>query len=127
MKHSNQARELLLTDHGIELAEVFVGPDGSILTGSARVAQEATDRAAAAALKQDIARKKAAMARKNKALEARIAEMQAELAVEADEVGMTIAQQESTASDLLTTRTTLAQQREQAGGAQTRRTNGGMR
>ncbi len=36
MKHSNQARELMLTDNRIELADVFVGPDGKILTGSAR-------------------------------------------------------------------------------------------
>ena len=127
MKHSNQARELVLTDHGAELADVFVGPDGTILTGSARMAQEAADRATAAALQQDIARKQAALARKHKALEAKIAEMQAELAVEAEDVGITIAQQASTASDLLSARTTQAQQREQAGGAQRVRTNGGMR
>ena len=36
MKHSNQARELVLSDHGVDLAEVFIGPDGGILTGSAR-------------------------------------------------------------------------------------------
>ena len=126
MKHSNQARELLLTDHGVALADIFIGPDGTILTGSAREAQEAADCAAVVALKQDIARKQAALARKTKALEARITEMQAELAAEAEEVGMTISQQESIASDLLTARTTLARQREQAGGAQTRRTNGGM-
>ena len=99
MKHSNQARELVLTDHGAELADVFVGPDGTILTGSARMAQEAADLATAAALQQDIARKQAALARKRKALEARIAEMQAELALEAEDVGMTIAQQASTASE----------------------------
>ena len=49
MKHSNQARELVLSDQGVDLAEVFIGPDGGILTGSARVAQEAADRAATAA------------------------------------------------------------------------------
>ena len=26
MKHSNQARELVLSDHGVDLAEVFIGP-----------------------------------------------------------------------------------------------------
>ncbi len=34
--HSNQVREFLLTDHGAELVDVYVGPDG-VLTGSARV------------------------------------------------------------------------------------------
>lgn len=117
----------MLTDHGAVLAEVFVGPDGNILTGSARMAQQATDLATAAALQQDIARKQAALARKRKALEARIAEMEAELALEAEDVGMTLAQQASTASNLLTARTTQANQREQAGGAQRVRANGGTR
>ena len=127
MKHSNQARELVLTDQGARLADVFVGPDGTILTGSARMAQEAADLATAAALQQDIARKQAALTRKRKALEAKITEMQAELAIEAEDVGVTIAQQASTASDLQIARTTQAKQREQVGGAQRVRTNGGMR
>ena len=28
MAHSNQIREFLLTDHGIELSDVYVGPQG---------------------------------------------------------------------------------------------------
>ena len=90
MKHSNQARELVLSDHGVDLAEVFIGPDGGILTGSARVAQEAADRAAVVALDDETARKEAAMLRKRKVVEARIAEMQADLAAEAEEVGTAI-------------------------------------
>ena len=41
--HSNQVREFLLTDHGIELADVYVGPEG-VLTGSARLSQEIGER-----------------------------------------------------------------------------------
>src|SRR5262249_36549418 len=33
MAHSNQIREFLITDKGIELADVYLGPDG-VLTGS---------------------------------------------------------------------------------------------
>jgi circadian clock protein KaiC len=44
MAHSNRVREFLLTDQGITLADVFLGRDG-ILTGSARVQQQAHDRA----------------------------------------------------------------------------------
>jgi circadian clock protein KaiC len=88
-KHSNQARELLLTDQGVRLIDVFIGPDG-ILTGSARMTQEATDRAAAKALETDIARKTAAMLRKRKSVEARISEMQDDLAAEAEEVTIAI-------------------------------------
>ena len=49
--HSNQIREFLLTDRGIELKPVYVGTEG-VLTGSARVAQEARERAEAAARHQ---------------------------------------------------------------------------
>ncbi len=127
MKHSNQARELVLSDAGVDLAEVFIGPDGGILTGSARVAQEAADRAAAAALVGETARKQAAMLRRRKAVEARIAEMQADLAAEAEEVGVAIELQASAASDLATARTSQAREREQAGDPQTGRPNGETR
>jgi len=44
MGHSNQMREFRLTDKGIQLTDVYVGP-GQVLTGSARLVQEARDRA----------------------------------------------------------------------------------
>ncbi len=44
MAHSNQIREFQLTDQGIKLADVYVGP-GEVLTGTARLVQEARDRA----------------------------------------------------------------------------------
>jgi circadian clock protein KaiC len=115
MNHSNQARELLLTDHGVRLVDIFVGPDGAILTGSARTSQEATDRATVLAMNQDIARKQAALQRKRNAVQARITEMQSELDVETEEVQLAIAQQTSAASDLLTDRSTQAQERESTG------------
>lgn len=42
MSHSKQVREFLLTDRGIDLVDVYVGP-GGVLTGSARSAQEARE------------------------------------------------------------------------------------
>ena len=48
MAHSNQVREFVLSERGVELRPAYLGPAG-VLTGSARVAQEARDRAAAAA------------------------------------------------------------------------------
>ena len=41
--HSNQVREFVLTDHGAELVDVYVGAEG-MLTGSARLAQQAAER-----------------------------------------------------------------------------------
>ena len=42
MAHSNQIREFLLTPRGIDLLDVYVGPEG-VLTGSMRLAQEARE------------------------------------------------------------------------------------
>jgi circadian clock protein KaiC len=48
MAHSNQMREFVLTDNGIKLVDVYIGP-GDVLTGSARLVQEAKDHAEALA------------------------------------------------------------------------------
>jgi circadian clock protein KaiC len=53
MAHSNQIREFLLTNQGIELADVYVGPQG-VLTGSARQAQEAKERSEGTARHEDL-------------------------------------------------------------------------
>ncbi|MDQ3773626.1 MAG: circadian clock protein KaiC [Pseudomonadota bacterium] len=71
MAHSNQIREYLLTDHGAELKDVYVGPEG-VLTGSMRVAQEAREQAATLTRKQEIERRQRDLERKRQALEAQI-------------------------------------------------------
>ena len=43
MAHSNQIREFILSSHGIDLVDVYRDPDGSVLTGSARLARLAQD------------------------------------------------------------------------------------
>jgi circadian clock protein KaiC len=82
MEHSNQIREFRLTDHGIELLDVYVGP-GGVLTGSARLSQEAEDDAAQSLQQQEIERKQVALDRKREAMEAQILLLRAEF--EADE------------------------------------------
>lgn len=57
MAHSNQVREFLLSDQGINLRDVYVGP-GTVLTGSSRMVQEARGRARIAAEQQTIARRR---------------------------------------------------------------------
>jgi circadian clock protein KaiC len=44
MAHSNQMREFQLSDQGVRLEDVYVGP-GEVLTGAARLLQEARDEA----------------------------------------------------------------------------------
>jgi len=76
MGHSNQIREFLLTDHGIELVDVYAGA-GGVLTGSARLTQQAQERAAEIAQQQEIDRKERMLERLRAALEAELASLRA--------------------------------------------------
>jgi circadian clock protein KaiC len=76
MSHSNQIREFLLTDHGVELIDVYAGARG-VLTGSARLSQEAEERAAALLEEQELERRKRALARLKTAFDAELAALQA--------------------------------------------------
>src|SRR4029450_11251915 len=66
MAHSNQIREFLLTNQGIELADVYVGPQG-VLTGSARQAQEAKERSDGAARIEDLDQRRLGLERRREA------------------------------------------------------------
>jgi circadian clock protein KaiC len=84
MEHSNQIREFRLTDQGIELLDVYVGP-GGVLTGSARLSQEAEDDAVQSLQLQDIVRKQVALERKREAMEAQIVLLRSEFEAEKSE------------------------------------------
>jgi circadian clock protein KaiC len=84
MANSNQIREFILTDHGVELREAYIGASGG-LTGSARVAQEALENAEVLTHKHEIARKKREIERKRKALESQIAALHADFDSEESE------------------------------------------
>src|SRR5207237_8767 len=55
--HSNQVREVLLTDHGAELIDVYLGAEG-VLTGSARIQQEVRERERAAGRRRELDRQR---------------------------------------------------------------------
>jgi len=84
MANSNQIREFILTDHGVELREAYIGASG-VLTGSARVAQEALENAEVLTRKHDVERKKREIERKRKTLEAQIAALHADFASDESE------------------------------------------
>ena len=84
MAHSNQLREFLLTPQGVDLLDVYVGPEG-VLTGSSRLSQETREKAAALARQQDAERRDRDRMRKREALEARIAALRKEFEVEESE------------------------------------------
>lgn len=85
MAHSNQIQEFLLTDRGIDLIDIYTGA-GEALTGSARAAQEAEEKAAELARRHDVDRRRREQERKRKALEAKIADLRAEFDVESEEL-----------------------------------------
>jgi circadian clock protein KaiC len=93
MAHSNQIREFLLTKNGIELQDVYIGPAG-VLTGSARLAQEAHEEAEELQLQYALAEKRRQSERKRQVLEAQIAALQADIATEEAELQRLARQEE---------------------------------
>jgi circadian clock protein KaiC len=85
MAHSNQVREFLLTDRGIALADVYVGPQG-VLTGSARSAQEAMERTDAVERQEDLQQRRSILQRQRESVEAQVAGLWREFEDEADRV-----------------------------------------
>jgi circadian clock protein KaiC len=81
MAHSNQIREFMLSSDGIKLREAYIGPAG-VLTGSARLQQEAKDRAEQLQRQQEIERRSRAVERKRREINEQIADLQAQLANE---------------------------------------------
>ena len=100
MAHSNQVRECLITDHGVELCEVYVGA-GGVLTGSARIAQEAQEMALTLTRKQEVERRQIEIESRRQALEAQIAALRAEFGVQEAESMKIITQEQAQASQLL--------------------------
>lgn len=77
MNHSNQVREFTITNQGLQLEDVYLGPDG-ILTGSARQAHLLQQQTEALLLKHSLGRKDKEITRKAKALQAKIATLTSE-------------------------------------------------
>jgi circadian clock protein KaiC len=98
MAHSNQIREFLLTDQGIELADVYVGPHG-VLTGSARQAQEAKEKSDGAARLDDLEQRRGNLERRRESVEAQTAALWREFEDEANAVGQLLSHGSSGTED----------------------------
>lgn len=99
MPHSNQIREFLITPRGVDLQDVYVGPEG-VLTGSMRAAQEAREKAQALERRHEEARRQREVEAKRAAVEAQIAALQAEVKGLSEE-GKLLAEQDQAREDEL--------------------------
>src|SRR3954463_1264830 len=109
--HSNQVREFVLTDHGAELLDVSVGPQG-VLTGSARMAQVSEERAAEAERSAEVERRRLALTRRSAEVEAQIAVLREQLAPETAELDRLVAEQSRGEDTRAAVRATLARRRQ---------------
>jgi len=78
MAHSNQIREFVLSRTGVHLLPAYIG-SGTVYTGSARVAQEAGERAEALREQQHLEEKRKEFSTRRNLLESQIAALRAEL------------------------------------------------
>ena len=90
MPHSNQAREFVMTNRGIGLLELLPGADFGLI-GTARRAHEAHDRTSARLLEHDRQHRLQQLARRQTAIEAQIAALQAGSDSDAAEVDFALA------------------------------------
>jgi circadian clock protein KaiC len=85
MAHSNQMREFVLSDKGIDLVDVYTG-DGVVYTGTARMNQEARDKADVLAQRHTTERHHRDLGHDRRAMESQIDVLQSKLASVAEEL-----------------------------------------
>jgi circadian clock protein KaiC len=77
MPHSNKVREFVFTNHGVDLVDVYLYGN-QVLTGTARVSQEAQEMAATEFRQRDQEHKLRELAGHRKAIDAQIAALEAQ-------------------------------------------------
>lgn len=87
MGHSNQVREFIITDNGIELLDIELGPNG-ILTGAARKSNELNKKTSQLKLQNELDRRDREVSRKRKVLEANIEALKNEFASVEEELNL---------------------------------------
>ena len=93
MAHSNQIREFVMSKKGVRLIPAYVGA-GTVYTGSARLAQEAREKAEALRELQSLEETRKKSADRRKLLESQIAGLRSELVAEHAEFARLTRQQQ---------------------------------
>ncbi|MES2883538.1 MAG: circadian clock protein KaiC [Pseudomonadota bacterium] len=94
MPHSNQIREFVLSSQGIDLIDIYLGSAGMV-TGTARVTQEAHEKASLKASEQKFAQGLKLYERKKAQLEATIAAMRMEFEATTAEINDAISDEKT--------------------------------
>jgi circadian clock protein KaiC len=108
--HSNQTREFVLTDHGVELVDVYVGAAG-VLAGSARVTQQAAERDEDLRIAEELARRRRELHRSVIEREAHLVAVQDQLDAEQTEIKRIDLREGHLVADIEADRSTMAARR----------------
>ena len=114
MAHSNQVREFLITSRGIDLVEPYSGPEG-VLTGAARVAQEAREHAQSIRRREEADSRRREVERRRRDLEAQIGRLRADFADFEAEVERGLGELEAAEERLAAERRMMAERRDGTG------------
>jgi circadian clock protein KaiC len=93
MAHSNQVREFVMSKEGVQLLPVYVGA-GTVLTGSARLSQEARERAEEQNRQLQTEQKRKELERRRAAVEAQIDVLRSQLAEDEDRLKQVMQEEE---------------------------------
>jgi circadian clock protein KaiC len=108
--HSNQMREFVLTNHGVELVDVYVGAAG-VLAGSARVTQQAAERDEDLRIAEELARRRRELHRSVIEREAHMVAVQDQLDAERTEINRIDLREGHLVADIESDRSTMAARR----------------
>lgn len=111
MAHSNQVREFVLNEHGVDLLDIHLQAD-RVLTGSARLVHEQQEEASSDLRKRDHERRLRELASRRKAIDAQIAALQTESQERAGELQYAIDAETLEAECKLQRSRAIAQRRE---------------
>jgi circadian clock protein KaiC len=114
MAHSNQVREFLITAKGVSLVPAYLGANGA-LTGSARLTQEARERAERTAAASEVERLKLALTHRCNAMEAQIEALRAGFRAETEEMNRVLASEKARFDAIDADRTRMATSRRFSG------------
>jgi circadian clock protein KaiC len=94
MEHSNQTREYQITDEGVKMLDVYLGPEGGLVMGTERIAQEAKEKADAVMTEQETMRRKRKLESKLQSLKAQMDMLRLECEAGEEELGKLVSDDE---------------------------------